>query len=928
MNSFLKQSTTGLAVTFASWLASAPSAQQAPALAAHKVKPAEQLSVSPVQATWSQLLPLDAVNRTIPVEQIVSNVGPFEIPTIEIGADGKVLQAPRGEVHAASGPCGVPFLTEPTTVPNFDGQLDDGTTSGFSYAPNVSGAVGPNHLFTLSDTQAVVQGRDGSAISSMTSVTFWTPVYAGPLFYSRVNFDNVSDRWIATARSGVATPTYTMRVLLAVSATDDPTGAWNYYSIDPDPTLLQFPDWTPHGYNQNWVTITANMFNVTGGAFAGAKMWVCNKADALAGGPLTVSVFPTGYPVTVHGTGSASLMPTRDMDGSSATMYLVNDGFTGGGIFLLQITVISGTGAAPVASGILGSPFAPATSSFHHVSVNFSSTQLTMAQLAPEARFISPFSIRMASALVRNGKIWASHTGGNLPLPVDETRVSWYQIDPTLPFAASSAPAPNGMILQNAQIGAGATNAQIVPSLAVNCAEDAIIGFSSGNSTKYPEASYAFRLGSDPVNTTNPIRLLKAGESNYWKTLAGTTSPWGLASSSAVDPRNDGALWTLQQYAGTRVGALDTDSRWGTRWGRLGFTGSITTQPSNVAICLGDAAVFTVAATTSSGPLTYQWRKDLIELPGETADTLTIATTVLADAGSYDCVIYDANGGEVSAAATLSFNEPSISTAPATVQVALGGPASFSVVATGTGTLTYQWELNGTAIGGATSDTYSIASTVKTDYGAYTCVVTDDCGFVETAEADLLLPSQNTGKAQLGALSFAILTHPQSQVGCLGDSVTFSVIAAGENVTYQWRKNFVDIGGETGSSLTLSGLTAGDSAFYDVRCMSGSKTKYSFPAFLTLADVPVITVQPGPASTTVSVGAAVSYSVSATGLNLTYQWRFRSTVPNSPFVDLVGENGPTLDLEPATSGDAGSYRCVVRNQCGAVTSSTVQLFVF
>lgn len=925
MNHFLKQSSAGLAVTLTSWLASAPAAQQAPTTTTNKVKPAEQLHVSPVQAHWNDLLPLDVVNRTIPSELIVSNVGPFELPTIEIDAQGKVLSAPAAEIHAASGPCGVPFLAEPTTVTSFDGMLDDGMTTGFTYAQNVSGAVGPNHLFTLSDMQAVIQGRDGSAISTMASITFWTPVYNGPLLYSRTNFDNGSDRFIATARSGTGG---TMTLLLAVSATDDPTGAWNYYSIVADPAALTFPDWTPHGYNQNWITISANQFTFPAGASVGPKMWVCDKAAAVAGGPMTVSVFGPGWTTTVHGSGGGSPMPTRDMDGSSASMYLVNDSFTSGGVFLLQISVISGGPTTPSVSAIPGSPFG-GTTSFHFVSENFTTTQLTMAQLAPETRVISPFSARMASALVRNGKIWAANTGSNFPTPVNETRVYWYQLDPTLAFAGASLPAPNGMMLQNGRISGGIGVAAIMPSVAVNCAEDAIIGFSNGDSTKYPEASYVFRLGADPVSTTSPIRLLKAGESNFWKTtvVGGTTAQWGLASSSAVDPTNDGSLWTLQQYAGTRLGPIDTDSRWGTRWGRLGFSGAITDQPDSLAICQGDPAVFQVVASSSNGPLTYQWRKDTIELSGETADTLTLATTVLGDLGSYDCVIYDANGGEVSAAATLTFNEPTITTQPANVAVAVGGPASFSVVASGTGTLTYQWEFNGNPILGATSDTYSIAATVKPDYGAYTCVVSDDCGFVESNVGNLQAPTQS-GKAQLGALSFQILTQPVSTIGCLNDSVTFTVVAAGNNVTYQWRKNFVDMGGETGSSLTLSSLTAGDSAFYDVRLTSGSQNKTSFPAFLTLTDDPAITLQPTPGSQTVSVGDSVSYTVAATGLNLTYQWRFRSTVPNSPFVNLVGENGPTLFLDPVNSGDAGSYRCVVQNLCGSVTSSTVQLLVF
>jgi hypothetical protein len=924
MNHLLKKSSAGLALTL-SWLAGSSAAQQAPTVAPHKVKPAEQFHVSPVQASWSELLPLDATMQTIPAELLISNVGPIEIPTTEIAplGNGKLLSKPASDVYSASGTCATPFLAEPTSITNFDGQLDDGTTSGFTYAPMHSGGVGPNHLMSMTDRNVLIQDRAGATISTMLSSTFWSPLVPGALLYSRVYFDNTTDRWLASARSGVGG---TMTILLAVSVSDDPTGSWNYYSVVADPTAVQFPDWTPLGYSANHIAISANMFNVTGGAFVASKLWVYEKSAALAGGPVTVSVFPTGFMATTHGSGGSSPHPTRDTDGSSPNIYMLNDSFTSSGVFLLQITVISGPGAAPVVSSIAGSPFG-GTTSFHFVSVNFSGTQRVLSQLAPETRGISPFSIRLASTLVRNGKIWAAHTGGRPTTGVNETAVHWYQLDPTLSFPGASAPAPNGMMLQNGAVGGGANTAQICPSIAVNCAEDAIIGFSNGDSTKLPEASYVFRRGSDAISTTGPIRLLKAGETNYWKTLAGTTAQWGLNSSSSVDPLDDSSLWTLQPYAGTRVGAADTDSRWGARWGRLGFTGTITDQPDSLAICQGDTAVFQVVASSPNGPLTYQWRHNLLEISGETSDTLTLATTVLADLGSYDCVIYDANGGQVSATATLSFNEPTITTHPSGVTVAVGGPASFSVVANGTGTVTYQWELDGTPIGGATSDTYSIAATVKTDYGAYTCVVSDDCGFIECNEADLKLPTKGNN-VSLGALSFQILTQPQSQVGCLNDSVTFSVVAAGQNVTYQWRKNFVDIGGETGSSLTLNSLTALDSAFYDVRLTSGNLNKTSFPAFLTLTDDPVITLQPTPSSQTVSAGASVTYSVAATGLNLTYQWRFRSTVPNSPFVDLVGETAATLYLDPVTAGDAGSYRCVVRNLCGAVTSNTVQLLVF
>ena len=57
-------------------------------------------------------------------------------------------------------------------------------------------------------------------------------------------------------------------------------------------------------------------------------------------------------------------------------------------------------------------------------------------------------------------------------------------------------------------------------------------------------------------------------------------------------------------------------------------------------------------------------------------------------------------------------------TQPGSVTVPLGETATFSVTATGTGTMTYQWYKNGVAISGATSSTYTTPSAVAGDSGA------------------------------------------------------------------------------------------------------------------------------------------------------------------------------------------------------------------
>jgi hypothetical protein len=81
-----------------------------------------------------------------------------------------------------------------------------------------------------------------------------------------------------------------------------------------------------------------------------------------------------------------------------------------------------------------------------------------------------------------------------------------------------------------------------------------------------------------------------------------------------------------------------------------------------------------------------------------------------------------------------------------------------------------------------------------------------------------------------------------------------------------------------------------------------------------------VAVTSQPADVTACEGEDVSFSVGATGTNLTYQWQFNGT-------DIPGATASTLDLTSVTTSDAGSYTCEVNGDCGSVTSSTATLTV-
>jgi hypothetical protein len=196
-----------------------------------------------------------------------------------------------------------------------------------------------------------------------------------------------------------------------------------------------------------------------------------------------------------------------------------------------------------------------------------------------------------------------------------------------------------------------------------------------------------------------------------------------------------------------------------------GSAPSITTQPQSLTVTNGDPASFMVVATGSPSP-TYQWRKNGTNLNGAVAATYSIAAATTNDVGSYDVVAGNSFGTVTSSPpATLTvLVPPSIVTQPQSLTVTNGGDAVFTVEASGTQPLTYQWKLNGTDRTGATSPTLIITNVQSTDSGDYTVSVSNA---VSTAVS---LPAHLT--VQVPSLAQLKLSGPQWTNGNLGFDIT------------------------------------------------------------------------------------------------------------------------------------------------------------
>jgi len=145
-----------------------------------------------------------------------------------------------------------------------------------------------------------------------------------------------------------------------------------------------------------------------------------------------------------------------------------------------------------------------------------------------------------------------------------------------------------------------------------------------------------------------------------------------------------------------------------------------------------------------------------------------------------------------------------ITTEPITsATVTAGTPLTLTVAASGQGPLTYQWQLNGTNIAGATNSTFVILSPTTANYGSYTVVVTGPQGTVTSS------PSV------VGALSApAITAQPASQTVNTGATVNLTVGATGGNLNYQWYFAGTAIAGATAPNLLLTNVGAYQGAGY------------------------------------------------------------------------------------------------------------------
>ena len=321
---------------------------------------------------------------------------------------------------------------------------------------------------------------------------------------------------------------------------------------------------------------------------------------------------------------------------------------------------------------------------------------------------------------------------------------------------------------------------------------------------------------------------------------------------------------------------------------------TITTQPANATVTVGQTATFTVVAT-GTAPLTYQWTKNGTNV-GTNSATYTTAATALADNGAkIQVTVSNSKGSAPSSIATLTVNsaatKPSIITQPANVTVTVGQTATFTVVATGTAPLSYQWTKSGTTVG-TNSATYTTAATTSADNGAQIQVmVSNSTGSTPSITVTLTVTGTLPPPSSVNVLTY------HNDVGRTGQNLNETILThSNVNSTSFGKKSFLTTDGLVDAEpLYVSNLQIGGAAHNVVFVVSEHNSVYAFDAD-TFAQLWKVSMTPS--------GETSSDAVNGCG-----QVAPEIGITSTPVIDLkAGPNGTIYLVAMTKSGSTYFHR--------------------
>jgi PKD repeat protein len=356
------------------------------------------------------------------------------------------------------------------------------------------------------------------------------------------------------------------------------------------------------------------------------------------------------------------------------------------------------------------------------------------------------------------------------------------------------------------------------------------------------------------------------------------------------------------------------------------------TIAANQTICSG----ITPAVITSSddgsgtGSVTYQWLRSsdniiFSTIPGATSTDYAPAPLV-SDTWFKRTIISIQNG----ILCTSESNVVKITINPLPIAMLSGGeticPGQTSrlrvEMMAGTGPFELNIENHGTVTGYVSGGDIIVSPVATTSYKLLS--VRDDNG------CQIISPNAGLiGTATVTVRALPVITaSPVSKTICEFNSASFSATASGSDISWQW---YVDKGsgftaiaeggvyvGTTSASMSIFGADRSMNGYiYQAVATGCSASVTSGNATLTVNTPPMIEVQP--VESAVCAGGASTFSVTASGTAITYQWQVKSGA--APFVNILGapysgETTSTLTISGTPiSFNNNIYRVIVNGTC-------------
>ena len=446
---------------------------------------------------------------------------------------------------------------------NFDEDAD--TVGYYQIPPDPYGAVGTTHLVSVVNTAIQFFTKNGILVDTKrlgknattdTGSFFESLSPTTGTFDPKVIWDQYLNRFVVVALEQSSSPKMS-RILLAVSANNDPTGTWYFNAINSVININSKDSWADYpglAVDDKAVYVTTNMFQFAGSSNSGSRVWIINKTPFYTGGAASVNVYDQFALASVSGYSTTQPAHMFGILAATQGTYLVSANWVNGNTDYLSVINVTD----PVGSPIFTNTFV-SLGDINNTGVSFPSG----APQSGTSTTIDAGDSRLMNAVWRNNTLWACNTV-NPPNGTDANQATahWYEIN-----TSGSLSLLNQGNVGGEDIATGTYT--YYPSIAVNSSNAIVIGFTASAPSIFAGAYAAGRLSTDAAGTIQGSQTIQAGLDYYIRTFSGSSNRWGDFSSSSVDPSDDQTFYVFNEYAmgrGTILSGTD-DGRWATLFG-------------------------------------------------------------------------------------------------------------------------------------------------------------------------------------------------------------------------------------------------------------------------------------------------------------------------------------------------------------------------